>query len=164
LAGTAAPLYIAVVGGSTATTQICASAEAVGAELARQGVVLVCGGLGGVMEAACRGAKAEGGVTLGILPGTERAAANPWVDVAVPTGMGEARNALVVRAADALVAVGGQFGTLSEIALALRLDKPVVGLGTWELALDGEPVEAIVRLTDPSEAALAAVRLARRRP
>ena len=99
-----------------------------GRELARAGAVLVCGGLGGAMEAACRGAKAEGGTTLGILPGADRAAANPYVDVAVATGLGEARNALVVRAADAVIAVAGGYGTLSEIALALRAGKPVVGL------------------------------------
>jgi uncharacterized protein (TIGR00725 family) len=95
--------------------------------------VLVCGGLGGVMEAACTGAKGGGGTTIGILPGTDRAAANPFVDFAIPTGLGEARNALVVRAADALIAIGGGYGTLSEIAFALKAGKPVVGLGTWEI-------------------------------
>jgi uncharacterized protein (TIGR00725 family) len=95
--------------------------------------VVVCGGLGGVMEAACRGAKDAGGTTVGILPGSDRAAANPFVDVAIPTGLGEARNALVVRAADALIAVGGGYGTLSEIALALKAGKPVVGVGTWDI-------------------------------
>jgi uncharacterized protein (TIGR00725 family) len=96
-------------------------------------VVLVCGGLGGVMEAACRGAKDAGGTTIGILPGADRAAANPFVDVAIATGLGEARNALVVRAADAAIAVGGGYGTLSEIALALKAGKPVVGIGTWDI-------------------------------
>ena len=109
---------------------------------------MVCGGLGGAMEAACRGAKAEGGTTVGILPGGDRSAANPYVDVAVPTGLGEARNALVVRAADAVIAVAGGYGTLSEIALALSAGKPVVGLGTWELegVVDGlaRPAEAVV--------------------
>jgi uncharacterized protein (TIGR00725 family) len=105
--------------------------------------VLVCGGLGGVMEAACRGAKDAGATTLGILPGLSRDEANAWVDVAVPTGMGEARNALVVRAADAIVAVGGEFGTLSEIALALKAGKSVVGLQSWELAKGGRAVAAI---------------------
>jgi uncharacterized protein (TIGR00725 family) len=93
----------------------------------------VCGGLGGVMEAACRGAKDAGGTTVGILPGTDRAAANPFVDVAVATGLGEARNALVVRAADAVIAIGGGYGTLSEIALALKAGKRVVGLETWDV-------------------------------
>jgi uncharacterized protein (TIGR00725 family) len=100
--------------------------------------VLVCGGLGGVMEAACRGAKETGGTTVGILPGTDRSVANPHVDIAVATGLGEARNALVVRAADALVAIGGGYGTLSEVALALKAGKRVVGLGTWDV----EGVEA----------------------
>jgi uncharacterized protein (TIGR00725 family) len=122
---------VAVVGPGDASRDAEGTAERVGGELARRGAVLVCGGLGGVMEAACRGAKSEGGVTLGILPGSDRRQANRFVDLAVPTGFGEARNALVVRAADALVAVGGAYGTLSEIALALKAGKPVVGLGTW---------------------------------
>ncbi len=105
--------------------------------------MVVSGGLGGVMEAACRGAKDAGATTLGILPGLTRNDANAWVDVAVPTGMGEARNALVVRAADAIVAVGGEFGTLSEIALALKAGKSVVGLRSWELAKGGRAVAAI---------------------
>ena len=113
------------------------------------------------MEAACRGAKAEGGTTVGVLPGLDRTAANPFVDVALPTGLGEARNPLVVRAADALVAVAGEFGTLSEIAFALRMGVPVVGLRTWELGKAGRPVEAIVRVDDPDEAAARALELAR---
>ena len=108
-------------------------AEEVGRLLARRGAVVVCGGLGGVMEAACRGASREGGTTVGVLPGLDRGAANPFVSVAVATGLGEVRNALVVRAADALIAVGGVYGTLSEIALALKAGKPVIGLGTWEI-------------------------------
>jgi uncharacterized protein (TIGR00725 family) len=110
-----------------------AAAERVGALVAQRGAVLVCGGLGGVMEAACRGARQEGGTAVGILPGLDRSAANPHVDVALATGLGEARNALVVRAGDALIAVGGGYGTLSEIALALKAGKRVVGLGTWEI-------------------------------
>jgi uncharacterized protein (TIGR00725 family) len=95
--------------------------------------VLVCGGLFGAMEAVCRGAKEAGAVTVGILPGDDRSAANEFVDVAIPTGMGEARNALVVQAADALIAIGRGYGTLSEIALALKAGKRVVGLGTYEM-------------------------------
>jgi uncharacterized protein (TIGR00725 family) len=113
------------------------AAERVGQLLAERGAVVVCGALGGVMEAACRGAKGAGGVTLGILPGLDRGDANAHVDLAVATGLGEARNALVVRACDALIAVGGEWGTLSEIALALKAGKPVVGLGTWELPRPG---------------------------
>ena len=124
---------MAVVGPGDASPEQEAVAEDVGRLLARRGAVVVCGGLGGVMEAACRGARGEGGTTVGILPGLDRGAANPHVSVAVPTGLGEARNALVVRAADALIAVGGAYGTLSEIALALKSGKPVVGLGTWEI-------------------------------
>ena len=124
------------------------------------GAVLVCGGLGGVMEAACRGARSRGGRTVGLLPGLDRGAANGWVEVAVPTGLGEARNTLVVRAADAIVAVGGAWGTLSEIALGLRAGLPVVGIGTWELSRGGEAVEGISAMDNPSEAvAEALVRL-----
>jgi len=128
------------------------AAERVGRALGERGAVVVCGGLAGVMEAACRGAKDAGGATLGILPGLDRSDANPYVDVAVPTGLGEARNALVVRAADALIAVGGEWGTLSEIALAMRAGKRVVGLGTWELHRGGRPVEGILAAADPDEA------------
>ncbi|HEV2760512.1 MAG TPA: TIGR00725 family protein [Acidimicrobiales bacterium] len=156
-------VYVAVSGGGEADDEACRVAEQLGLELARRGAVIVTGGLGGAMAAACRGAKDGGGATIGILPSDDRADANPWVDVAVPTGLGEGRNALVVRAADAVVAVAGEFGTLSEIALALRLGKPVVGLGTWELARDGRPVDAIVVATTPAEAAETAVALARKR-
>ena len=117
-----------------------ATAEAVGRELGRRGAVLVCGGLGGAMEAACRGASESGGTTVGILPGNERSAANSYVAIAIATGLGEARNALVVRTADAVVAVGGGYGTLSEIGLGLKAGKPVVGLGSWEI--DGMTVAA----------------------
>jgi uncharacterized protein (TIGR00725 family) len=144
--------YVAVVGAGRATADEEQAAEEVGRRLAVAGAVVVCGGLGGVMEAACRGAKASGGTTVGILPGTSRADANPFVDVAIPTGLGELRNGLVVRATDALVAVGGEFGTLSEIALALKGRKPVVALGGWELARDGEPVDAIERAATPEDA------------
>lgn len=101
--------------------------------MAQSGAVVVCGGLGGAMEAACRGAKQADGLTVGILPGSDRSAANPFVDVALPTGLGEARNALVVGAADVVIAVGRGYGTLSEIALALRAGKRVIGLDTWEV-------------------------------
>ncbi|MDQ3648360.1 MAG: TIGR00725 family protein [Actinomycetota bacterium] len=141
-----------MVGPSRAGREIATAAEEVGAELARAGAVLVCGGLGGAMEAACRGAKREGGTTLGLLPGPDRAAANRYVDLAVSTGLGEARNALVVRASDAVVAVAGGFGTLSEIALALRTGVPVVGLDSWEI----EGVEHVASAGDAVARALAA--------
>jgi uncharacterized protein (TIGR00725 family) len=143
---------VAVVGAGRASSEELALAESVGAGLAARGAIVVCGGLGGVMEAACRGAKSGGGTTLGILPGTRRADANAWVDVAVATGLGEARNALVVRAADALIAVGGEFGTLSEIALALKVGKRVVGLATWRLERPGAEADAIVRAEDAARA------------
>lgn len=128
--------------------------------MALGGAVLVCGGLGGVMEAACRGAKRGGGLTVGLLPDASRERANPFVDVAVATGMGEARNAMVVGGADAVIAVGGEYGTLSEIALALRAGKPVVGLGTWELRRSGRDDEGIVPADSPEEAAEMALKLA----
>ena len=127
--------YVAVIGPSDATDRELAHAEAVGRNLAARGAVVVCGGLGGVMEAVARGATTAGGMVVGILPGTGRTDANPHLTVAVATGMGEMRNALVVRAADVVVAVGGAYGTLSEIAFALRTGVPVVGIGTW--AIDG---------------------------
>jgi uncharacterized protein (TIGR00725 family) len=141
-----------VVGAGRASPEEEREAEEVGRGLAEAGVVLVCGGLGGVMEAACRGAKSAGGTTVGLLPGTRREDANPYVDIAIATGLGELRNGLVVRAADALVAVGGEFGTLSEIALALKAGKAVVALGGWELAQSGEPVDAIANATSPADA------------
>ena len=154
-------IQVAVVGASDAAAQEVAAAEAVGANLASAGAVLVCGGLGGVMEAACRGAKGTGGLTVGFLPGTDRAAANPWVDIAVPTAMGEGRNILVVRSAQAVIAVGGEYGTLSEIALALRAGIPVVGVGTWRLTRgSGTPDPGIVHVDDPVDAVTTALRLA----
>jgi uncharacterized protein (TIGR00725 family) len=155
-------IYIAVVGAGACDVGTAAMAEEVGRLLARAGAVVVTGGLGGVMEAACRGARDEGGITLGLLPGTERNEANNWVEVAVPTGLGEARNALVVRTADALIAVGGEFGTLSEIALALKTGKPVVGINSWELSRGGQAVEVIVRASTPGEAVSFALQLSQR--
>jgi uncharacterized protein (TIGR00725 family) len=144
------PRYIAVVGPGDATAADLTAAAAAGGELARAGAVLVCGGLGGVMEAACRGAREAGGTTIGILPGAERAAANRFVDVAIATGLGEARNALVVRSADALVAVGRGYGTLSEIALALKAGKRVVGIGSWD-------IEGVESAATPEQAVAAAL-------
>ena len=143
---------MAVVGPGEGSAGDLASAEAVGHALATRGAVVVCGGLGGAMEAACRGAKRGGGTTVGILPGSDRGAANDYVDVAVPTGLAEGRNALVVRAADAVIALAGAYGTLSEIALALRAGTPVVGLRTWELSREGKPDESILRAATPEEA------------
>ena len=154
-------LQIAVVGGGEPTDDDSSKAEAVGRALADKGAVIICGGLGGVMAAACRGAKSAGGLTVGLLPGRDPGEANPWVDVAIATGLGEARNALVVAASAAVIAIGGEYGTLSEIALALRAGKPVVGVDTWSLTRpDGATDLGIVPAADPVDAAEIAVALA----
>ncbi len=129
-------------------------AEEVGRELAKRGVTLVCGGLGGVMEAACRGAKQSGGRTIGILPGRSPKDANPYVDIPIVTGMGYSRNVIVVSTGRAVIAVGGAYGTLSEIGHALGYGIPVVGLKTWPLTLTGEgqPLEEMVIASDPVDA------------
>jgi uncharacterized protein (TIGR00725 family) len=144
--------YVAVIGASNATEWELDIAEEVGKLLAAEGWVLVCGGLGGVMDAAARGCAEAGGVSIGILPGNDRVDASRHLTVAVATGFGEARNAIVAMSADAVVAVGGEFGTLSEIALALKTRKPVVGLGTWELGRDDLERDPIVRVDTPGDA------------
>lgn len=144
--------YVAVIGASNATGWELATAEELGRLLAEDGYVLVCGGLGGVMNAAAHGAASAGGVSVGILPGNDRDGASPHLTVAVATGFGEARNAIVARSVDAVIAVGGEFGTLSEIALALKMGRPVIGLGTWELGRDDLDHDPIVRAETPAEA------------
>src|SRR3989441_8536567 len=141
--------YVAVVRGGTCSPEEARAAEEIGASLACAKAVVVCGGLSGVMEAACRGARREGGLTVGILPGNDRGAANPHVVVAIATGLGELRNGLVVRAADAVVAVGGESGTLSEIGFALKLGRRVIGLATWELS---QKPDSILRASSAEEA------------
>jgi hypothetical protein len=140
-----------------------ALAEAVGEKIAAAGAVLACGGLGGVMEAACRGARSRGGVTIGILPGTCHADANPHVTYPIPTGLGHARNLLVVRSAHAVIAVGGKFGTLSEIAFAKVEGIPVIGLSTWRLEREGLAADPILRAKDVKEAVAMALAAARQR-
>jgi len=153
-------MIIAVVGSGTASDELRVLAEEAGREVARQGAVLVTGGLGGVMEAASRGAHEEGGITVGILPGTDTRDANPWVEIPIATGLGQARNVIVVTAAHAVVAVGGEYGTLSEIAHALKIGKPVVGLHTWELAKEfAERDENIIAAYSPAEAVNLAIAL-----
>ncbi len=156
-------LHIGVIGEQDARPEMRKLAEEVGREVARRGGVLVCGGLGGVMEAASRGAAAEGGTVVGILPGTRWEEANPYVTVPVVTGLGEARNVVVVRSSDALVAVGGGYGTLSEIAYALKLGVPVVGLYTWELSRPGLEGDPILRARDAVQAVEMAWESAQRR-
>ena len=143
--------YVGVVGSGEASAGELAIAEELGARLVDLGAVVVCGGLGGVMEAACRGAKSRRGTTVGLLPGLDRSAANGWVDVAIATGLGELRNGLIVRTSDTVVAVGGGAGTLSEIGFALKLGRPVIGIGTFE-------VDGVVQVASAAEAASLAVR------
>ena len=142
-------VLVAVIGSSSCSVEVAGWAETVGRLLAERGAVLLCGGLGGVMEAAARGAKQRGGLTVGILPGADPGEANPYIDVPLATGMGEMRNALIVRAAQAAIAIGGGWGTLSEIAMAQRIKTPVVGLHDAFLAAIDIP-----RVTSP-EAAVA---------
>jgi uncharacterized protein (TIGR00725 family) len=144
--------YVAVIGASNATDWELATAEELGRALAEAGCVLVCGGLGGVMNAAARGCESSGGTSIGILPGDERDVASRHLTVAIATGFGEARNAIVARSADVVVAVGGEFGTLSEIALALKMGTPVIGVGTWELGRDDLDRDPIVRVADAAGA------------
>lgn len=151
------PPVIAVVGSGHPDTDVEALAEALGREIAKAGLWLVCGGLGGVMEAASRGARDTGGMTIGLLPGTERQEANPYIELPIVTGLGEGRNLLVVRNADAVIAVGGEWGTLSEIALARKIGKPVIGLRTWALRRpDGVPVD-VIEVDTPAAAVEAAL-------
>jgi len=141
-------IRIAVIGGSRPGRQALDTALEVGRLLARSGTVVVCGGLGGVMEAASRGAREEGGLVVGILPGSSPADANPWVDIPVATGLGYTRNSLVVMNADAIIAIDGEYGTLSEIAYGLIQGKKVVGLRTWDVrgVIVAETAEEAVRL------------------
>jgi len=125
--------YIAVVGPAAAGATACAQAREVGERLARAGAVVVCGGLGGVMEAACEGARGAGGITIGLLPGADRTEGNRFLTVAIATGLGELRNGLLVRCADVVLGIGGGWGTLSELALARRTGTPVVLLGSWSV-------------------------------
>jgi uncharacterized protein (TIGR00725 family) len=141
--------YVAVIGAAEVDDAQRFVAEEVGAGLAAAGYVVVTGGLGGVMEAASRGAKSHRGLTVGVLPGDSRDAANGWVDVAIATGLGELRNGLLVRTVDAVVAIGGGAGTLSEIGFALKLGRPVVGLDSWDVAgveVATGPADAVARI------------------
>ena len=140
--------YVAVVGASQASEADLANAEVVGRLLAQAGAILVCGGRGGVMAGASKGAAEAGGTVIGMLPGLDRSDANEWVTIAIPTGLGELRNGLIVRTADVMIAIGGAYGTLSEVALGLQAGVKVFGLHSW--AIDGieqvsSPEEAVTR-------------------
>jgi uncharacterized protein (TIGR00725 family) len=145
-------MYVAVIGGQQCTPEEERMAYDLGNLLAKNGAVIICGGLGGVMESACKGAKAGGGTTIGVLPGPFRGDANPFVDYAVATDMGQARNAIIVRTADAAIAVGGEYGTLSEVAMALKMGKKVVAIASWEISRKGAPDEKVIRVDDPEKA------------
>lgn len=145
--------YVGVVGASLALPQDLVDAEAVGRQLAQQGAVVVCGGRGGVMAAASKGAAEAGGTVIGMLPGLDRSDANEWVTYAVPTGVGELRNGLIVRTADVLIAVGGAYGTLSEVALGLQAGLRVFALHSWE-------IEGITPVSSPAEAVAQALAVA----
>lgn len=150
--------YVAVCGTGMSDPDTDAIAEEVGRLLAEAGAILVCGGLDGVMAAACKGADSAGGLSVGLLPGTSRSEANEFLDIALPTGMGEMRNALIVRCVDAVIAIGGGWGTLSEIALARKTGVPVFGIGTWDLGDYPGGIEEMEDARAAVEAALAVVR------
>jgi uncharacterized protein (TIGR00725 family) len=154
-------VIIGVIGGGDVTPEIAGLAEEVGREIARRGAALVCGGLGGVMEAACRGASREGGLTIGILPGEDRRAANPYVKIPVVTGAGYARNVAVVKTARAIIAIDGSYGTLSEIGHALQSGVPVIGLNTWSLAREGQADGSIIPAENARDAVAKAIAIAR---
>lgn len=143
------PLYVAVVGSGEATGELYKKAQEVGRFVAGRGGVVVCGGLSGVMDAAARGATEAGGVAIGILPDEDRERANPYLSYSIPTGTGQARNLAVVCSGDVIVAVGGEYGTLSEIGLALKVGRPVVALESWDLGghvvVTASPEEAVER-------------------
>lgn len=157
----AGPL-IGVIGSGSCSSEEAELAREVGRRLAKAGAVVITGGLGGVMEAACRGAVEEGGLTIGILPGPDVKSANRYVVVPVATGLGEARNVIVARSAQAVIAIGGEYGTLSEIAFALKAGVPVVGLGTWKLSRVGQVKDPVVRAKDAADAVEKALSVVRR--
>ncbi|MBT8041683.1 MAG: TIGR00725 family protein [Pontiella sp.] len=152
--------HIGVLGPNTTTPEQYELGVEVGRQIANAGAVLVCGGLGGMMQAAAEGARSAGGQTIGILPGSIRKQANAYVDVAIPTGLGVYRNAVLVSSCDAVIAVHGAYGTLSEIAFALRLNIPVVGLHTWEVHREGKPDPGIHVAQSAEEAVSVALQLA----
>ena len=151
--------FIAVIGASQASASELKTAELVGREIAKSGAALVCGGMGGVMEAACKGASQEGGITIGILPGDNRLSANEFVKIPIVTGIGYARNVAVVKSAQAVIAVGGSYGTLSEIGHALQSGLPVIGLETWGISRKGKDKSPIIEAKTPAEAVEKALEL-----
>lgn len=155
-------IQIGVVGEGEASGDIYELAVKVGAEVAAAKAILVCGGLGGVMEGCARGAKERGGLTVGILPGMESSEANPYIDVKIVTAMSHARNAVIARTADVLIAIGGSYGTLSEVALALKLGKPVIVLETKESILKDIRLRGTLSSKTPVDAVRMAIEKAKR--
>jgi uncharacterized protein (TIGR00725 family) len=155
-------MLIGVIGGGKCSRSVARLAQEVGCELAEHGATVICGGLGGVMEAVCKGAKEAGGLTIGILPGNKQSDANPYVDIPIVTGMGEMRNVIIIKSAQAVIAIDGEYGTLSEIGHALKNGVSVIGLNTWSLSKAGKTDDSIIIAEDAKDAvqkALAAVRL-----
>jgi len=145
-------VFVGVIGGGRCSKKVTDLAEGVGRALAEHGATLVCGGLGGVMEAACKGASQSGGRTIGILPGNRAEDANAYVDIPIVTGMGEMRNVIIIKSVDAVIAIDGEYGTLSEIGHALARGIPVIGLDTWELSQRGKLKGSIILATDAKDA------------
>jgi uncharacterized protein (TIGR00725 family) len=143
---------VTVVGAANATHDETAVAERVGQLLAEQGAIVACGGRGGVMEAVCRGAAARGGMTVGVLPGSDAGEGNAFLTIALPTGMGQARNAILVLAGRAIIAIGGGAGTLSEIGLALKAGRRVIGLGTWDARDRRGATAGVLEASSPEQA------------
>lgn len=156
-------MIISVIGSGNPEPDIYALAEDVGKELGKRGVTVVCGGMGGVMEAVCKGAKARGGHTIGILPGDDPNQSNQWVDYPICTGLKYARNVIVVKSGRSVIAIGGAFGTLSEIGHALAENIPTIGLKTWKMSRNGVEEKAVQVATDPVDAVDKAINAARQR-
>lgn len=153
-------MIIAVIGDASCSAEEARLAEAVGELLAQRSATVICGGLGGVMEAVCRGAKSKGGLTIGVLPGEDSNMANRHVDIPIVSGVGYARNMAVVKSAQAVIAIGGNYGTLSEIAYALKRNIPVIGLDTWSLSRNGREDGSIIEVHGAAEAVDKAIALA----
>jgi len=143
---------VSIIGGAECSEEESRIAEEVGYLLGERDVILICGGRGGVMEAACKGAQRAGGLTIGILPGLDSSEGNPYLDITIPTGMGNARNALVAQAGQCVIAIGGGYGTLSEIGIALKIGRKVIGISTWQAVDKTGKTIKIIRANDAREA------------
>jgi len=156
-------IFISVIGESHASKKNYAVAEKVGELLAKHGATVICGGTSGVMEAVCKGADTHGGLTVGILPHSKRSKANKYVDIPICTGVGYARNKYVVKSGQAVIAIGGSYGTLTEIAYALGYRIPVIGINTWSMTRKGHEKAPIMYVKTPEQAVALAIKIAKRR-